>query len=213
VKIILNNSPEICQKSDIIFLIIQAMKMNIKKAPILAMLAIGCSLALTAPAAKAQDATAQQTLTKGHKAPEFSLKDQNGKTFNLSDVVGKKKLVIFFYPKDESPVCTKEACAFRDAYEKYKDADAMVIGINSGTVESHKAFAEKNHLPFTLLSDPGNIVLNKFGVKEQDFGNNVKVSGRETFVIDLDGTIVYSFRDFMKGDEHSRQVLSYLSGK
>lgn len=189
------------------------MELNIRKASILAMLAIGCSLTIIAPAAKAQDAAVHQTLAKGDKAPDFSLKDQDGKTFNLSDVVGKKKLVIFFYPKDESPVCTKEACAFRDAYEKFNAADAMVIGINNGSVESHNAFAKKNHLPFTLLSDPGNVVLNKFGIKEQDFGNNVKVSGRETFVIGLDGTIVYSFRDFMKGDEHSRQVLTYLSGK
>lgn len=189
------------------------MEMNMKKTLSVALLAIGCSFTFIAPAAKAQEAAVQQTLKKGDKAPEFSLKDQDGKTFNLSDVVGKKKLVIFFYPKDESPVCTKEACAFRDAYEKFNAADAMVIGINNGTVESHKAFAVKNHLPFTLLSDPGNVVLNKFGIKEQDFGNNVKVSGRETFVIDLDGMIVYSFRDFMKGDEHSRQVLGYLSGK
>ncbi len=189
------------------------MKINIKKAPIAVMLAIGCGLTLNASIAHAQESAVQQTLVKGDNAPDFSLKDQDGKTFKLSDVVGKKKLVIFFYPKDESPVCTTEACAFRDAYEKYKDADALVIGINNGTVESHKAFAVKNRLPFTLLSDPGNVVLNKFGVKEQDFGNNVKVSGRETFVIDLNGKIVYSFRDFMKGDEHSRQVLTYLTAK
>lgn len=189
------------------------MKKNIRKASIAALMAFGFGLTFIAPVAKAQEVTAQTTLTKGDKAPEFSLKDQNGKTFDLSKVIGKKKLVIFFYPKDESPVCTTEACAFRDSYAKYKDADALVIGINNGTVESHKAFAVKNHLPFTLLSDPGNVVLNKFGVKEQDFGNNVKVSGRETFVVGLDGTIVYSFRDFMKGDEHSSQVLSYLSSK
>jgi peroxiredoxin Q/BCP len=189
------------------------MKLNIRKLSIAALLAIGCSLTFNAPVAKAQDATQQKTLAQGDKAPNFSLKDQDGKTFMLSSVIGKKKLVIFFYPKDESPVCTAEACAFRDAYEKYKDADAIVIGINNGTVESHKAFATKNHLPFTLLSDPGNVVLNQFGVKEQDFGNNMKVSGRETFVIGLDGKIVYSFRDFMKGDEHSSKVLSYLSGK
>ena len=189
------------------------MKMNIRKVSIIAILAIGCSLTFAAPAAKAQTTQEQETLVQGDEVPRFSLKDQDGKTFNLSDVLGKKKLVIFFYPKDESAVCTKEACAFRDAYEKYKDADAVVIGINNGTVESHKSFAEKNHLPFTLLSDPSNVVLNKFGVKEQDFGNNVKVSGRETFVVGLDGKIVFSFRDFMKGDEHSQRVLNYLSGK
>ena len=189
------------------------MKLNIKKASVAAMLAIGCSLTLSAPVARAQEAVVKTTLAKGDKVPDFTLKDQNGKFFKLSDVVGKKKLVIFFYPLDESPVCTTEACAFRDAYQKYNDADAMVIGINNGTVQSHKSFADKHHLPFTLLSDPGNQVLNQFGVKEQDFPNNVKVSGRETFVIGLDGTIVYSFRDFMKGDEHSHQVLSYLAGK
>lgn len=189
------------------------MKINIKKASIMAMLVIGGNLALTTPTANAQGVPEQPTLKKGDPVPAFSLKDQDGKTFNLSDVVGKKKLVIFFYPKDESPVCTTEACSFRDAYEKFKDADAIVIGINHGAPESHKEFAEKNHLPFTLLSDPGNLVLNKFGVKEQEFGDNVKVTGRETFVIGLDGKVAYSFRDFMKGEAHSRQVLKYLSSK
>lgn len=155
---------------------------------------------------------AQETLKKGDKAPLFTLKDQDGHDFNLAEHIGKQKIVIFFYPMDESPVCTKEACAFRDAYQQYKDANAIVIGINSGAVESHKAFQTKEHLPFELLSDPGNEVLNLFGVKEQDFGN-MKVSGRETFVIGKDGIIAFSFRDFMQGDEHARQVLTYLKSK
>lgn len=155
---------------------------------------------------------AQETLKKGDKVPFFTLKNQDGRDFRLADHIGKKKVVIFFYPMDESPVCTKEACAFRDAYAKYKDANALVIGINSGTVESHKAFQTKEHLPFDLLSDPDNKVLSLFGVKQEDLGN-MKVSGRETFVIGKDGAIVYSFRDFMKGDEHSKQVLSYLKSK
>lgn len=162
--------------------------------------------------AMAQDApTETTTLKQGDKIPDFTLMDQNGKLFKISKYKGKKKLVIFFYPKDESPVCTKEACAFRDAYAKYSDANALVIGINNGTVASHKAFADKEHLPFTLLSDPDNKILNAFKVKEQDFGNNMKVSGRETFIVGIDGTVVYSFRDFMKGDEHSKQVLAYLN--
>ncbi|WP_433902732.1 peroxiredoxin [Sphingobacterium puteale] len=155
---------------------------------------------------------AQEPLEIGKKVPLFTLKNQDGKEFQLSKQIGKKKIVIFFYPMDESPVCTKEACAFRDAYEMYKEANALVIGINKGTVESHKAFHEKQHLPFDLLSDPDNKVLDLFGVKEEDLGNMV-LSGRETFVIGRDGTIVYKFRDFMKGDEHSKQVLSYLSSK
>jgi peroxiredoxin Q/BCP len=154
--------------------------------------------------------SAQETLKEGDKAPKFTLKDQDGHAFKLSDYIGKKKLVIFFYPKDESPVCTKEVCAFRDAYQKYEDAGALVVGINSGTVESHKAFQAKENLPFKLLSDPDNKVLNLFGVKEQDFGNNLKVSGRETFVIDGNGTIVYSFREFMNGEEHAKQALAAL---
>lgn len=161
----------------------------------------------------ASKAAAQETLKKGTKVPDFSLQDQDGHDFRLSDYVGKQNLVIFFYPKDESPVCTKEVCAFRDAYEKYKDLNALVIGINSGSVESHKAFQTKENLPFKLLSDPGNKVLNLFGVKEQEFGNNVKVSGRETFVIGREGTVVYSFRDFMNADEHSKQILRYLTSK
>lgn len=176
------------------------------------LLTIACNLALSTYNAKAQLAPVQ-SLKQGDKVPEFSLKDQNGKTFNLADVVGKRKLILFFYPKDESPVCTAEACAFRDDYEKFKEADAIIIGINNGTSESHKAFATKNNLPFVLLSDPDNRVLNQFGVKEELFKDNLKVSGRETFVIGLDGKIVYHFRDFMNGAEHATQVLNYLSSK
>jgi peroxiredoxin Q/BCP len=156
--------------------------------------------------------SAQETLKQGDKVPMFTLKNQDGHNFRLADHIGKQKVIIFFYPMDASPVCTKEACAFRDAYQKYKDANALVIGINSGTVESHKAFQTKEHLPFDLLSDPDNKVLRLFGVKEEDLGN-MKVSGRETFVIGKNGTIAYSFRDFMKGDEHAKRVLSYLKSK
>lgn len=178
------------------------------------MIAVSIFLGLTIHPAAAQDAPAETTTLKpGDKVPDFTLMDQHGRPFKLSQYVGKKKLVIFFYPKDESPVCTQQVCAFRDAYTQFTDANARVIGINNGTVASHKAFADKEHLPFTLLSDPDNKVLNLFQVREQSFGNDVKVSGRETFVVGLDGTIAYSFRDFMKGDEHSKQVLTYLNGK
>ncbi|MDR6762741.1 peroxiredoxin Q/BCP [Flavobacterium sp. 2755] len=152
---------------------------------------------------------AQETLKKGDKAPGFTLKDQDGKDFKLADHLGKQKIVVFFYPMDQSPVCTAEVCAFRDAYAKYKDANALVIGINQGTVESHKAFQSKEKLPFDLLSDPDNKVLKLFGVKEENLGTMI-LSGRETFVIGKDGVIAYSFRDFMKGEDHSKEVLSYL---
>lgn len=188
------------------------MKLELKKTAFIAIcLIISCAAFNTK--ALAQETTVQETLKKGDKVPDFTLQDQSGNVFQLSDYIGKQKLVIFFYPKDESAICTTEACAFRDSYEKFNAAHAKVIGINKGTVESHKAFADKDHLPFSLLSDPDNKVLNLFGVKEQDFGNNRKASGRETFIIGLDGTVVYSFRDFMKGDEHSKQVLNYLDSK
>jgi len=183
------------------------MKMKFKKSALTVLY-----LLITTIVFNTSSAIAQETLKKGDRVPSFSLKDQNGHDFRLADYIGKQKVVVFFYPKDESPICSKEACAFRDAYEKYKEANAIVIGINSGSVESHKAFHTKEHLPFNLLSDPDNKVLNLFGVKEQDFGT-MKVSGRETFVIGKDGTIVYSFRDFMQGDEHSKQVLDYLKSK
>ena len=137
--------------------------------------------------------------------PDFQLEDHNGKIFDVREFVGKKILVIYFYPKDESAVCTKEACAFRDSYSDYIDAGAMVIGINSGTVESHKAFALHHRLPFTLLSDPGNRVLKLFGIK-----NVLFLTGRETFVIDLKGNIAFRFRGFLNGNEHSQKALDFI---
>ena len=147
-----------------------------------------------------------QTVVNGNPVPAFILKDQDGNTFSSQDYVGKKKMVIYFYPKDESAVCTKEACAFRDSYADYLDAGAMVIGINSGSVESHKAFQQHHRLPFTLLSDPGNHVLKLFGIK-----NVLFLTGRETFVVDLNGEIAFKFRGFLNGNEHSQKVLEFLN--
>lgn len=155
------------------------------------------------------DLMAQVPLDQGDKVPMFTLKNQDGRDFELSKYIGKQNIVIFFYPMDESPVCTKEVCAFRDAYEKYQNANALIVGINKGTVASHKAFHQKEHLPFDLLSDPDNKVLELFGVKEEDLGNIV-MSGRETFAIGKEGVIVYKFRDFMNGGDHASKVLSYL---
>src|SRR6202035_6098042 len=90
-------------------------------------------------------------LSIGDPAPLFSLRDQNDSVFNIADYLGKKVLVIYFYPKDESSVCTKEACSFRDSYSDFTKSGAIVIGINSGSVESHKKFMENHRLPFTLL--------------------------------------------------------------
>src|ERR1700753_38366 len=112
---------------------------------------------------------AQKHIAVGDKAPLFSLRDQNDKPFNLADQIGKNILVIYFYPRDESMVCTKEACAFRDSFNEFVKAGAKVIGINSGSVASHKSFAQHYKLPFTLLSDPDSKVYNLFGIKNTMF--------------------------------------------
>jgi peroxiredoxin Q/BCP len=148
---------------------------------------------------------AQKHLQKGDKVPLFSLTDQNGKTFNIANETGKHKLVIYFYPKDESMVCTKEACAFRDMFDDFAKAGAVVIGINGGTVASHKAFAGHYKLPFTLLSDPGDKVYKMFGVKNKFF-----MSGRETFIVDLSGTIVYTHAAMLQGKAHADDALAAL---
>lgn len=135
----------------------------------------------------------------------FSLTDQSGKTFNMASEIGKHKLVVYFYPKDESMVCTKEACAFRDMFDEFAKAGAVVIGINGGTVASHKAFAEHYKLPFILLSDPGDKVYKMFGVKNKFF-----MSGRETFIVDLNGTIVYSHAAMLEGKAHADDALAAL---
>lgn len=146
-----------------------------------------------------------KTLQMGDAAPDFTLFDQDGNSFNLKAQRGQK-LIVYFYPKDESAVCTKEACAFRDSFAEFEDMGAKVVGINPGSVEEHKAFAVKNRLPFTLLSDPGNVVLRAFGIKPVLF-----LTGRETFIIDEQGKIVFSFRAFLSGAAHPKKVLDFLA--
>lgn len=144
-------------------------------------------------------------LKVGDKIPHFMLQDQNGNNFNsATDTLGITT-VIYFYPKDESGVCTKEACAFRDSYQDFTDAGIQVLGINAAGIESHKTFAEKNRLPFKLLSDPGNKVIKQFGVKKALF-----LTGRETFVLNDKGIVIYKFRDFFKGAAHAKEVLEFL---
>ncbi|MFB9844833.1 peroxiredoxin [Mucilaginibacter ginsenosidivorans] len=148
----------------------------------------------------------KRSLDVGDKLPAFSLKDQDGNTFNSADHIGKSMMVIYFYPKDESMVCTKEACAFRDDFDDFTEAGAKVIGINGGTVASHKAFEQHYKLPFTLLSDPGDKVYKLFGVKGSLF-----FTGRKTFVIDLQGKIVYTHDGLLEGRAHADESLKYIT--
>jgi peroxiredoxin Q/BCP len=151
------------------------------------------------------DAQGKKALAVGDQVPAFSLTDQDGKAFNVKDEVGKHILVIYFYPKDESMVCTKEACQFRDSFNDFTNAGAKVVGINGGTVASHKAFADHYKLPFTLLSDPGDKVIALFGVKNKFF-----MTGRQTFVIGLDGKVAFQYTSMMQGKEHADQALEFI---
>jgi peroxiredoxin Q/BCP len=147
----------------------------------------------------------RKTLVVGDAMPAFSLIGQNGKIFSSADYVGKSILVIYFYPKDESMVCTKEACSFRDSFNDFTKAGAKVIGINGGTVASHKEFSNHYKLPFILLSDPGDKVYHLFGVKDFMF-----MTGRETFIVDRHGKIVFAYSAMMQGKKHAEDALAFI---
>ena len=147
-------------------------------------------------------------LKVGDIAPEFSLNDQHGATFRSKDYLGKKYMVVYFYPKDNTSVCTKEACKFRDSYEDFTDKGAIVIGISSDSEKSHHRFAEKYKLPFILLADANKKVRSAFKVENNLF----LFPGRETFVIDLEGKIVMAFNS-VSASEHTKRALRILKSK
>ncbi len=151
-----------------------------------------------------------EKLDIGSSVSGFELKDQYGKLFKLDSVLGKKNLVIYFYPKDDSPGCTREACSFRDQFEVFAEADAMIIGINSQSVESHLEFAKKHRLNYTLLSDPENKVRNLFGVRNNVFG---LIPGRVTFVINKEGEVIYRFSSQVQAEKHVEEALRILQEK
>jgi peroxiredoxin Q/BCP len=129
----------------------------------------------------------------GQQAPDFILPSQQGGPVSLADYRGRQTVVLYFYPKDNSPVCTAEACAFRDSHEVFAEAGAQVIGISSDSVDSHTEFAGKHDLPFTLLSDSGGSVRRSYGVPK-NFG---MLPGRVTYVIDRHGTVRHVFNAAM----------------
>jgi len=136
--------------------------------------------------------------------PSFTLKDQNDNDFDISSLLGRKKLFIFFYPQDGSLNCTKEACYFRDLADVFDEADAIVIGISSQSVESHKEFAERNRLKYTLLSDNENKVRKLFCVPGRVFG---LIPGRVTYVADRSGKVVYIFDSQIETQRHADEAL------
>jgi peroxiredoxin Q/BCP len=146
------------------------------------------------------------SLTVGDRAPQFQAVLQDGSTFNLADLLGKKIIVLFFYPKDHTPVCTKEACAFRDSYEKFVAAGAEVIGVSSDSAASHQAFAAKHRLPFPIISDHDRALRKLFGVPNP-LG---VVPGRVTYVIDRQGVVRLVFSALFASDGHVRKALAVV---
>ncbi len=140
------------------------------------------------------------------KAPSFSLNDENSILFSLDSILGKKNIVLFFYPKNNTPVCTKEACMFRDRYEEFKELGAEVIGVSSDSESSHNSFHTSHNLNFTILSDEGGRVARLYGVKKNFF----VIPGRETFVIDINGNILHRFKELMKHEGHIKEALNVL---
>jgi peroxiredoxin Q/BCP len=147
-------------------------------------------------------------LKVGAKIPNFTAKDTNGNDFNSLDVIGKKPLVIYFYPKDNTPGCTTQACSFRDQYEDFKDLGAEVIGISGDSIESHQKFTQQYRLPFILLSDSDKKIRTLFGVPSNLFG---LIPGRVTYVADTTGTVIMIF-DSMKAKNHISKALEAIKG-
>lgn len=150
-------------------------------------------------------------LSPGDKAPEFTLPDSNGTPVRLKELRGKK-VVLYFYPRDLTPGCTKEACSFNDALASLRKLGAVVLGVSADTVESHRKFTEKYGLQFQLLSDEGKEVIKAYGVwqKKSLYGRNFMGIVRTTFVIDEKGTIRAVFPK-VKVEGHAEEILKSLS--
>jgi peroxiredoxin Q/BCP len=145
-------------------------------------------------------------VTVGDRAPDFTLSDQAGKEVHFNELLGKKSIVLYFYPKDETGGCTAEACAFRDNYEVFKDEGAEVVGVSSDSTAAHQKFATKHHLPFILLSDAGGSVRKSYGVPAT-FG---LLPGRVTYVIDKQGIVRHIFSAQFTPEKHITEALRAL---
>ncbi len=149
-------------------------------------------------------------LDEGKKAPVFTLNNQDGKSISLKDFNGKK-VVLYFYPKDDTSGCTKEACSFRDGLPEFNNLNAVILGVSPDSVESHKKFAEKYNLPFTLLSDEPREVIEKYDVwkEKNNYGKKYMGVERTTFLIDENGMIKKIFPK-VKVDGHDQELLEAL---
>ena len=152
-------------------------------------------------------------LETGMKAPEFALCNQNGETVRLSDFLGKK-VVLYFYPKDNTPGCTRQACAFAAAYDGFRQRDVAVIGVSKDSVASHLKFARKHDLPFILLADPELQAIQAYGVWQEKklYGKVSMGVVRTTFIIDEHGNIE-KVMPKVKPDTNAAEILAYLDGQ
>ena len=149
----------------------------------------------------------------GIKAPDFTLNDKDGNAVSLSDFSGKK-IVLYFYPKDNTPGCTRQACAFAAAYEGFKAKDVVVIGISKDSVTSHQKFAQKYNLPFILLSDPELQAIDAYGVWQEKklYGKVSMGVVRTTFIIDENG-LIEKIMPKVKPDTNASEILQYMTGE
>jgi len=151
---------------------------------------------------------------EGKKAPAFSLEGNDGKKHSLEDYKGKT-VVLYFYPRDDTPGCTKEACGFRDMGSALKKSGAVVLGMSKDSIDSHNKFAKKYKLPFVLLSDPKTEVMKKYGAfgKKMMYGKTVEGTIRSTVVISPKGDVVKHWSTVKKAEAHADEVLSFLKEK
>ena len=149
-------------------------------------------------------------LEAGNKAPEFALADKDGNIVKLSDFLGKK-VVLYFYPKDNTPGCTRQACAFAGAYDAFRAQNVAVIGVSRDSVSSHVKFAEKYDLPFVLLSDPERQAIEAYGVwqEKKNYGKVSMGVVRSTFIID-EGGVIEKVMPKVKPDTNAADILAYL---
>ncbi len=149
-------------------------------------------------------------ISAGNPAPNFTLPDANGQNHSLSDYLGSP-VVVYFYPKDDTPGCTKEACGFRDDYSAYQTAGVKILGISPDDSKSHTKFISKYDLPFTLLADTDHEVVKLYGVwgKKKSFGREYEGVLRTTFLIGADGNIIKVFKK-VKPANHSQEILAVL---
>jgi len=152
-------------------------------------------------------------LEAGMKAPGFELNDQNGNTVRLSDYLGRK-VVLYFYPKDNTPGCTRQACAFAGSYEGFRAKNVAVIGVSKDSVASHVKFAQKHELPFTLLADPELQAIQAYGVWQEKklYGKVSMGVVRSTFLIDENG-MIEKVMPKVKPDTNAAEILAYLNGE